>query len=197
MAWHSYYGNGYTAQSWPQSYREDNATEIAQALRAANWTDYAIAATLGNMQVESYINPGQFEHSYPTGTPTGGYGLVQWTPRTKFSNWAGVGWDSDWNLQIARLVWEQQNGEQWIPTSNYNISFTRYIREDGTVYSVEWLARAFFYNYERGAAMGLRQEYARNWLNFLQGLPPTPTPSGNLPKWLLFKIKFENERGVK
>lgn len=192
--WHSEFSNGYTAQSWPQSYREDNVTEITNILRPAGFSDYAIAAICGNMQVESYLNPGQFEHSYQTGSLTGGYGLVQWTPRTKFSDWAGADWNTNWNKQPQRIIYEEQNNLQWIATSAYPISFSRFKIEDGNTYDVAYLARAFFYNYERGTILGSRELYAFQWLSFIQNLPPAPTPSGNIPIWLLFKIKWENER---
>ena len=53
---------------------------------AAGWSVHAICAMLGNIQSESTINPGIWESLSPY---SGGYGLVQWTPYTKYSNWAG------------------------------------------------------------------------------------------------------------
>ena len=190
MAWHSYYGNGYDAAQWPNSYREDNVTIITNQLRAFGWSDCAIAAICGNMQVESYLNPGQWQHGYAVGSASAGYGLVQWTPRTKYSDCAGSDWSSNWDKQTLRIEYELQNGLQWQATAAYPLTFQQFKTADETQYSVEYLARAFYYCYERGTILGQRETYARNWYNYIQGL----APSDNIPKWLLFKIKFENER---
>lgn len=58
-----------------------NARYIAQYLSARGWTLNAIAGLLGNIQSESSIFPGTEEVGGE------GYGLVQWTPPSKFINW--------------------------------------------------------------------------------------------------------------
>ena len=60
-------------------------------------------------------------------------------------------------------------------------------------YSVEWATRAWFYNYERGTWDNGRVTAAQYWYSTLGGITP-PTPSGNIPIWLLFKIKERNGR---
>lgn len=42
---------------------------------------------LGNMETESTINPGIWQ-SLNSGNASGGFGLTQWTPATKYINWA-------------------------------------------------------------------------------------------------------------
>ncbi len=53
-----------------------NATYVYQTLIDEGWTHNAICAIIGNMQHESYLNPGKSED----GNSKSGYGLVQWTP---------------------------------------------------------------------------------------------------------------------
>ena len=66
-----------------------NAQFIMSFFHDAGWTKNAIAAMLGNMQVESTINPGIWqgmdEFDYD-----GGFGLVQWTPASKYIDWAAT-----------------------------------------------------------------------------------------------------------
>lgn len=85
MAWH-YVTTDSTG--WASTYgaeQTDNAQEIWNILNSAYWSDNAKAAVLGNLQAESYINPGQWElnHNYDTDF---GMGLGQWTPATKVSD---------------------------------------------------------------------------------------------------------------
>ena len=70
-----------------QGEMESNAKEIYTYLSDKGWTLNAISGLLGNMQRESTINPGLWQ-SLKEGNYSGGYGLVQWTPATKYTNWA-------------------------------------------------------------------------------------------------------------
>lgn len=70
-----------------QGEMESNAKEIYIYLSDKGWTINAISGLLGNMQRESTINPGLWQ-SLKEGNYSGGYGLVQWTPATKYTNWA-------------------------------------------------------------------------------------------------------------
>lgn len=63
-----------------------NARYIFNYLRLFGFTKQAACGVLGNMQVESYrMDPGIWEVLNNT---KHGYGLVQWTPATKFIDWA-------------------------------------------------------------------------------------------------------------
>ena len=64
-----------------------NAQYIMNYLTGKGWTKNAVAGMLGNMETESTINPGIWQ-SLQSGNMSGGYGLVQWTPATKYINWA-------------------------------------------------------------------------------------------------------------
>jgi len=173
------------------SEQEQNVLNLATFFRARGWTDNAIAAMCGNMQTESYLNPGQYQHGFPVGTASGGFGLVQWTPRTKFSDWAGANWESDYDLQPARIQYELENGLQWQYRSGYTqfISFADFAVSTD---SVDYLTGAWLYYYEGpldpAASITLRRQQAARWYEYLGN---TPTPSMNLPVWLLFKIRWK------
>lgn len=176
--------------------QEQNVRNLAAYFRSRGWTDNAIAAMCGNMQTESYLNPGQYQHGYPVGTASGGFGLVQWTPRTKFSDWAGSAWESDFDLQPARIQYELENGLQW----QYREGYTQYISfADFAVStaSVDYLTGAWLYYYEGpadpAASITLRRQQAARWYTFLGN---TPTPALGIPIWMLFKIRWKRRGSV-
>lgn len=180
--WYSYYGNGYTAALWPASYREHNVDIIAYYFSSLGWTINAIAGMLGNMEVESYLNPGQWEHSYPVEqTPAvGGYGLVQWTPWTNYTNWAGADYSTNFDKQLDRIKYEFDNGLQWIPTGSYPETFAQFSQSTATP---SYLAMAFFKDYERGVGGETqRMNNAEYWYSYLQAHPPGPVPPPILKK---------------
>lgn len=75
------------------------------------WEAIPIAAMLGNMQAESTINPGRWENGDINNLDVG-YGLVQWTPASKYINWAGNTFSSG-NTQCRRIEWERENNQQF------------------------------------------------------------------------------------
>lgn len=79
-------------------------------------TKEAVSALLGNLVQESTINPQLGERG------GSGYGLFQWTPKSKLVNWCnsnGYHWNRP-SGQLARFVYEANNGLQWFsnPTAN-------------------------------------------------------------------------------
>lgn len=174
---------------------EGNAEFITYYFRALGWTDNAIAAMLGNMESESTINPGIYE-SLDSSSTTNGFGLVQWTPNTKYKEWADAnGYGSDYGDivgQCHRIKYELENGLQWIPTTSFPLSFEMFSHATG---NVEMLAYAFLYNYERPASLDQpnRQAQAVAWLEFIKSLDggsvtptPTPTKRKSMSKLLLY-----------
>lgn len=178
MAWIS--GNRYLSLSEMQN----NVDILHYFFRSAGWTDNAIAAMLGNMQSESTINPGIWESLEPY---AGGYGLVQWTPYTNYSNWAGDGWQDNGQKEMERIIYELNNGLQWVSTSKYPMSF-----EDFTLSqeAPSELAQVWLYNYERPKVkpQPIRSTRANYWYQYITGQEPPTPPAGNIPIWLLFKI---------
>ena len=140
---------------------------------------------LGNIEVESYINPAQWENDHPF--YQGGFGLVQWTPYTKFADWAGSGWETNYSQQPRRIQYELEvdrtapDSLQWL--SRGIMSFYEFSQSTQTPAQ---LARVFFNCYERGTLYGDRDGLANYWYEYLGGAGPLyPKP----PIWLLFKLK--------
>ena len=64
-----------------------NAQEIANYLSGQGVNQNSIYAILGNMTTESFLNPGQFGYTMGTNPATNSYGLGQWDPGTKFTQY--------------------------------------------------------------------------------------------------------------
>lgn len=152
-----------------------------------SWTTEALAALCGNGQSEGALNPSQWQYGLNKSL-SGGYGLWQWTPATKFLNWAADrGYDRTSILyQIYRIEFERSTGIQYYATTDYNFSFTDFLTG---VHTVEELARAWLYNYERPAdpasSESIRVQRSERWYTFLTGqepTPPGPEPPGPGPK---------------
>ena len=176
MAWIQ--GNRYLSQSEMQN----NALIVKQTLSSKGWSLQAIAGLLGNMQSESTINPGIWQ-SLNEGNMSGGFGLVQWTPATNFTDWADANGyprtDGD-----AQLLWIDERTTQvgqWIPTTDYPFSFQDF---KVSTESPEYLASAFLKNFER-AGIEVEQERlsnARSWYNFITNGTDPDTPSNPTTK---------------
>lgn len=165
-----------------QSEMEHNATLVWRYFGSRGWTIEAVSAMLGNMQSESTINPGIWESFIVGG---GGYGLVQWTPHNKYSEWAGQGWQNNGTKECERIEYEKDNGLQWfenpdVTPSNPPISFKEF---STSTLPVGTLANYFLWYYEhpRDPIQPNRAEQAEKWYKFLTGVDPqppdVPTPS--------------------
>lgn len=195
-----------SSHSLTQSQMEINATYIYGYLNNYGWTVNAIAGLLGNMQHESAINPGRWEGNNVGSGP--GYGLVQWTPYTKYTTWATAAGYSDYSEMdpnLARIIYELENGIQYIPTSGYPESFQEFAESDQTPY---YLACAFAWNYERSAVVlwgteaekeALRRRRggsANAWYKYLTGIdPPSPAPSKKKKEGYKF-VLFNKRRRI-
>lgn len=144
---------------------ETNGLYVHSFLSSRGWTNNAIAAILANMQAESGVNPGIYE-SLNSSSDTNGFGLVQWTPNTKFKTWADEHGYSygDIDGQLERIIYELENGLQWISTDTFPMSFEDFTK---STQDVGTLTYAFMYNYERPASLDQphRKGYAAEWLN--------------------------------
>lgn len=149
---------------------ENNATIIWYHLMQNGWTMQSVAGMLGNMESESTINP-EIWQDLATGRLDLGYGLVQWTPATKYIEWA-ISQSLDQTRiesQLARLEYEIENGLQWIATTAYPMSFQEFKQSTASPYD---LGIAFLLNYERPADQNQpnRGTQAEIWFQFLQTL---------------------------
>lgn len=169
--------------------QQNNALLVAQYGYSHGWTKNAIAAILGNMQAESSINPGIWESLNPY---AGGYGLVQWTPYTKYSDWAtqqGYFWQDNGDAEMARISYEAENNLQWFYNGEIGmappITFAQFLTSTDNINTLSnyWL---WFYEHPADPYAGTqayRQSLTQNWYNFI---PDGPT--SQLPIWLLFKF---------
>lgn len=161
MAW--IYGNRYLTEAEMQN----NALIVRDYLLERGWSLNAICALLGNMETESTINPAIWQ-SLKEGNYSGGYGLVQWTPATNYTDWAtSNGYAiTDGNAQLRWIDEVTTSVGQWIRTDTYNLSFTTF---KTSTESVEWLCSAFLYNFERPKSPNVaqRQQDAVKWYNYL------------------------------
>lgn len=155
--------------------RQNNAFIIYSYLSLKGWSLNAISGMLGSMETESTINPGIWQNLVPN--PVSGWGLVQWTPSTNFTDWAiDNGHEAD--SGDAQLKWideETVPTGQWIPVAPYFMSFDDFKKSPLTP---EYLASAFLKNFER-AGVEKEQErrmQARKWYNYLKTQNPWIPP---------------------
>ena len=135
----------------------NNAQLVVNHFKGSDWTKEALAALVGNMRHESSINPNMYEYGYDWEDDRG-YGLVQWTPRSKYWDWAvSNGLDPEQpESQLARIDYEIENDIQWIANGHawrygesdrYDFSFSDF-RTNAPNHTVEALTEAFMWNYE-------------------------------------------------
>lgn len=161
---------------------QNNAQIIFNTLLLKGWTKNAIAGMLGNIQKESTINPGIWQNLNPK--PSLGWGLVQWTPSTKFTDWAAANGyaNDDGDAQLIWIDTVTASVGQWIPTTQYPETFGEFKVSTQTP---EYLADCFLKNFERPKEIDQpdRQRYARYWFDWWEGSPvPPPNPSPE-PDW--------------
>lgn len=136
--------------------------KFCKSLSKHEWKKKPCCAMMGNMWRESHLNP-QFTEV----GGGGGYGLVQWTPKSNLVNRAKkIKMYKSYDMMYTQLCvidYEADNHLQWGQTSSYPISFKEFMKDD--IHSIEWLTRCFCANYERAGvtAMDERIEYANRY----------------------------------
>ena len=189
----TYIGNTFDSSNYlTYNQMKVNAEYIYKALKDKGWTLNAVAGMLGNMQRESTLNPGIWQNN-DVGNTTGGYGLVQWTPATKYINWLLPGSDaSTMDNNISRILYELENNLQWISTELYPMSFKEFTT---STQRPEDLASVFLYNYERAgvSAENERRENALNWYLYLGGNLPNYEVKPHRFPWVIYANKLRNK----
>lgn len=156
--------NNYLSESKMQG----NALEVYKYFSSKGWTLNAIGGILGNMEKESNINPGLWQ-SLKEGNYSGGFGLVQWTPATNYTDWANANGYSitDPNGQLYWIDALSASTGQWISTSAYSMTWNQF---KSSSESPEYLASAFLKNFERAGVEveSERRSCARKWYDYLE-----------------------------
>ena len=192
MTWHNEF------QVWlTEEQSLSNAQLVANHFKGTDWTKEALSALVGNMRHESSINPNMYEYGYAWEEDRG-FGLVQWTPRSKYWDWVvarGLP-PREGDSQLARIDYEVDNNIQWIANGHalryglsdkYDFSFADF-RTNKHGLTVEALTEAFMWNYEGPAysagtsSLPGRQQFAGVALSTLDwegtgggGTDPTPS----------------------
>lgn len=161
---------------------QNNAQIIFNTLLLKGWTKNAISAVVANAQKESTVNPGIWQNLTPN--PSLGWGLVQWTPSTNFTDWAAANdyANDDGDAQLIWIDTVTASVGQWIPTTQYPETFGEFKVSTQTP---EYLADCFLKNFERPKEIDQpdRQRYARYWFDWWEGSPvPPPNPNPE-PDW--------------
>lgn len=152
------------------SYEEalQNAEIVASECLSWGMTKEAIAGLLGNMWRESHVNPSLDEMS-----GGGGYGLTQWTPKSKLLarlNVLGLSDTGENQLKVLKreLTDGANNGgsafEQWYDVGGYTISGFMKAAD------IDVATKSFLACYERAGVSALdeRLEYAHKFYNDLK-----------------------------
>lgn len=196
----------------------ENAQIAYSYLLSLGWTLPAFCAVWGNVESESGYNPWRWQSDYvvPKGsslidTQAGhAYGWVQFDPAGKYINNAFAKQAGYYGPNYSDYTGKLTDGlaqlryinsyADYYPVSAYPISFESFKQATIENYSIDYLTRAWFYNYERGTWNDGRITAASYWYSTLTGTTPVPVPrpdtpgGGALPIWLLFKLK-ENQKG--
>lgn len=139
----------------------DNAIYVKDYFTKKGWSLNAICALLANMQAESRVNPGAYQNYKVNNSQ--GFGLVQWTPATKYTSWCYENKLGDSiKTQCNRIQWELENGKQYYKTNSYPLTFTEFSQSKATP---SYLSYVFLNNYERPANINqpIRKSYAEKW----------------------------------
>lgn len=167
-----------------------NNAEIIYLIMSSeyNWTLEAICGMLGNLERESTINPAIWEGLVVA--PESGYGLVQWTPSTNYTDWANnLGVDiTNGTMQLYWIATQTTTYGQWIETTEYPVSFEEFYSSTA---SPEYLASVFLKNFERAGveAETERRTNARLWYEYLlsiyEPINPVVPKKKKMPVWMM------------
>ena len=199
------YNDWYVSAQWSDvgpsygSFSEEqkhNVDKIYAIFHALGWTDNAIAGMVGNMQVESGIDPAcsypkigntlaDIDNTHAQNYPDNAYGLVQWKGRgtvdpanNQLVGYAiryGYEW-YDGDIQMNRLTWEYQEPAKFHPMTVDGVYYT-FASYASSTSSPSVLAKAWMRCYEGTySVLSNRQSNAEYWYTYFQQGPTPPTP---------------------
>ena len=148
------------------------------------FTDASIFGMMGNIEHESYFNPGQMEIGHNASNYYG-HGLIQWTGDIQHQTYVSPlltyaqqynrdWWDGDFQCYVINEI--DPNGS-WIPTQTYPQTWAQYKQ----ITDIETAVKCYYRNRERGGSgqehFDLRISYAEQWKDIIEHSPTPPTPS--------------------
>lgn len=160
----------------------NNATEFYNYFGSLGATLESICGMLGNIEVESGLNPGNKQ----TASTSSGWGLIQWTPSTVLTDWCSHGRRLNWYDGAAQCYRIQCEGTgtdgasgYWLPVQDYPYTWAQFCE----LTDVELACKAYLYERERAgvAALDRRITYANDWYAYFTGQPTPPTPQPPVP----------------
>lgn len=175
-----------------------NVSEIYSYLTSHGVSQTAAYAIIGNMQQESYLNPGQWElgSNYD---PSAGFGLGQWTPSTKVSNITGTGRLQMMNIQNQLDILLNDPGQwstRYVDTNNwstyyntnvpYFATFNDFLTD--TTYPLDMMTKAYMACWERPSAQYANIQGRINYASHWAGTPPGPGPTPVITPAILIAI---------
>lgn len=179
---------------WNHLSASGNAKEFYNYFNALGFTLESICGMLGNIEHESFLNPGQGQIG-----GGGGLGFIQWTPSTDLTNYVSGNWYD--GARQCDLINREGTGAvsgRWIKTSQYKYNWTQFSK----LRDVEEATRSYLAERERSgvAAITQRLQYANYWYQFLSGEqpePPTPpTPTTGNAAWLFGAVSNLKARKI-
>lgn len=182
--------------------RENNAKELYRYVLSRGGNINVAAALSANAEKESWLSPGVWQNL--TVNPVNGYGLFQWTPSTKLTDWCAdrgipsANGDSQMQCLYEATVtpfgqWFNINKtathkSEWL--SGFYIPWTAFLTSSQ---SPSYLAAVFACSYERPAAIlygdrssqeteiNERKTLGDKWYRFLSGGLPAGGTWNDLP----------------
>lgn len=156
-----------------------NAEKIWNQLRGSGFSKYAAAGILGNMYAESGVDPNATEAG-----GGGGYGLVQWTPKSKLTAYANsVGKsESSLSLQVEFLVKQLKGTTSIFPdTAAYQPLMNATSVSEATKVFLDYYERAGVANLQKRvtAAQGYYDSYKGNSTKKTTSSEQSTTTSGS------------------
>lgn len=141
-----------------------NARYIYNYLIDAGWTTNAIFAALGNMEAESKINPGVW-YNLVADKPSSAYGLTQWKPSTKLTDWLGNKEKGDIDNQLSRILYEVKNEVQWQSKKHSPaMTFSQFTTSTKTIAVLtEYFLRCYEAPGNESSLKAARQANAQKW----------------------------------
>lgn len=150
----------------PEHVQIENMNTIHRFFRNLGWTHNAISGMLGNLMVESTVNPWMFQDrsidwsniQAILNTP-GGMGLTQWTPARKYYTWAVAENKDpqDGKTMCERIRYEQLNNLQWSLENYGQHTWEDFVTSNEEPYI---LADVWCWAYERPADPDMQQRWA-------------------------------------